>query len=441
MSMMKNKFYLILTLIYFIIQIIYVVFYPLPFISDSAENVSLALAALREHTYYPNPSSIYDAAILAPIYINYLLVLLKIFGSTSAILFSNILLNLIQLFLVYEVTKKLFGDRAAFAALVIYMLYLNNLGLVLLNLTELPFGVMILASIYFYISTPTIANGLLCGLTAGASVGIRPTGWALVLAYLIIYVITVFQNKALQSRVIGIVIGVLLFIVPMGLLSKRNIDRFEFTSTTGPHNLIISANPRARGVFDPYFIKNDSTYKTKKTYFEKNEYLLEYSKKYIGEHFWEWAALIPRKIYSTFISDGWSISLLLHSQTWDLNDYIKGNAEKKEEFQRESLFFRICFWGLNIWQQLIYGLITAFFLHYLFDFVRGKSFTMEGLLINLFVFGGLAITILFAVGAPRYKYNFLILSIILISPYVTVFFDKILRFNKGRPSSGVEPVN
>ena len=429
-SMMKNKFYLILFLVYFVIQIIYVVFYPLPFVSDSALNLSFAQAALREHTYYPNPSSIYDPAIIAPIYINYHVFLLKVFGNTSAILFSNILLNLVQLFLVYKITKKLFSERAAFSAFVIYVLYLNNLGLVLLNLTELPFGVMILSSIYFYISPPTIANGLLCGLTAGVAVGIRPTGWALVLAYLIIYIITIFQSKALKSKVITLAIGVLLFIVPMGLLSKRNIDRFEFTSVSGPSNLIMSANPRARGVFDPYFFNNDSTYKTKKTYFEKNQYLLEYSKKYIGGHFWEWTSLIPRKIYSTFISDGWSISLLLHRPAWDLNTYIKDNAEVKEAFQKESLFFRICFWGLNIWQQLIYGMITVFFLYYLVDFVRGKSFTIEGLLINLFVFGGLAITILFAVGTPRYKYNFLILSIILISPYAMFFFDKILRFIK-----------
>jgi hypothetical protein len=425
--MIKNKFYLILLSVYFAVQIIYVVFFPLPFVGDSAIYLSFAQAALREHTYYPNPSCIYDAYLVAPIYINYHIFLLKIFRNTSVILFSNILLNLIQLFLVYKITKKLFSDRVAYAAMIIYILYLNNLGLVLLNLTELPFGVMILASIYFYISPPTITNSLLCGLTAGVAVGIRPTGWALVLAYLIIYVITIFQGKALSSKIMSIGFGVLLFIVPMGLLSKRNIDRFEFTSTTGPANLIMSANPHAKGVFDHYFFNNDSTYKTKKTYFERDRYLLAYSKKYIAEHFGKWISLIPRKIYSTFISDGWGIPMLLHSQKWDWNTYIKGNAEVKEAFQKEPLFFRICFWVLNIWQQLIYGLIASLFLYYLYDFVRGKSFTTEGLLINLFVFGGLAISILFSIGTPRYKYNFLIVGVILISPYVTVFFDKILR--------------
>jgi hypothetical protein len=412
------------------VQIVYVVFFPLPFTGDSATYLSFAQAAIEEHTYYPNPSSIYNAWLIAPVFINYTVLLLKVWNNASIILFSNILLNLVQLFFLYKVTQKLFDTRVAIAAAIIYILYLNNLGLVLHNLTELPFGIMIMASIYFYISPSTRVNNFLCGLTAALAIGIRPTGWALVLAYLIIYVIALFRGKASHVNLVYIMSGILLFITTTGLLSKRNIGRFEYTSTTGPANLIMSANPHARGVFDPYFFNNDSTYLTKKTYFERDQYLMESSRKYIAENFWTWVSLMPRKIYSTFISDGWSIHKLLHSQKWDLNAYLKANDQAKRTFHQESLFFRISFWILNIWQQLLYGLIAAFFLYQVYDFVKGRGFTFERLLINLFIIGGLAMTLLFSVGTPRYKYNFLITSIILISPHAVNIFDRLINFLK-----------
>ena len=414
-----TSLFLLSLFIYVLVQFIYVTFFPLPFISDSKTYFSFAESAIHENTYYPNPSSLYTQWLAAPAYINYVIALLKLYNSPSVILFFNIILNLIQLLLVYKITKKIFDRRAAIIASVLYMIYLNNLGLVLQNLTELPFGVLILASINFYISRPTIANNLLCGLTLGLAIGVRPTGWALVIAFVILYVISLVQGKGAHAKLACILIGILLYIVPMGLLAKRNVGQFEYMSTTGPANLIMSANPRAKGVFDPHFFYNDSIYLTKKTFIDRQEYLIERSKEYIAENPKAWISLIPRKLYSTFISDGWSIPYLLNDQKWDLNFYIKGDADVKHAFRNESIFFRIAFWGLNIWQQLIYGLIAIFFVYQLYLFVRSKPVMYETLVINLFILGGVSLSILSSVGAPRYKYNFLIAAIILISPLIS----------------------
>ena len=428
-----NKACIALLFVYVLVQIIYAWFFPLPFTSDSAASLAFAQSAIQEGTYYPNPSSLYSNGIIAPVYINCLIVLLKISNGQSIILFFNILLNTLQLFLLFKVTEKIFNTRAAIMAGLLYVLYLSNLGLVLLNLTELPFGVLILASLYFFISSPTLVNSLLCGLMTGLALGIRPTAYALVIAFLIIYIVHVFQGKGQHMKMVCIVIGMLIYIIPMGFLSKRNIGQFEFTSASGPANLVMSANPRAKGIFDPYIFKNDSVYLSKKTYVEKNEYLLNLSKDYIKEHPMEWVALIPRKIYSTFISDVWAIPQLLHSQVWDFNALLKGNQEVRDSFNKEPVSFRIAFWVLNIWQQAIYMLIAGFFIYQLYSFVRGRNFRYESLLINLFILGGIALTILAAVGSPRYKYNSLILGIILISPIMVEFMDKAVnRFRKER---------
>lgn len=421
-----NTVCIALVLAYVLIQVVYVCFYPLPLTSDSAASLSFAQSALQEGTYYPNPSSLYGNGIIAPVYINCLILLLKLNNSPSVILFFNILLNMLQLLLLFKITEKLFNVRAAMLAGLLYMLYLNNLGLILLNLTELPFGVLVLASLYFFISPPTLTNSLLCGLMAGLALGIRPTVWALVIAFLIIYIIHAFQGKAQHMKMAAIIVGMLIYIIPMGLLSKRNIGQFQFSSASGPANLIMSANPRAKGVFDPHIFKNDSIYLSKKTYVEKNKYLLDRSKEYILEHPGAWISLIPRKIYSTFISDGWAIPQLLHSQVWDMNAYLKGNQEVRETFRQEPVSFRIAFWALNVWQQLIYGVIAAFFIYQLYSFVRGRNFRYESLLVNLFIMGGISLTILASVGSPRYKYSFVIIAIILVSPVMIEFLDKIM---------------
>lgn len=416
--------------IYVLVQLIYVFFFSVPFSSDSAIYLSFAEAAIREGTYYPNPSSLYDAWLAAPVYVNVLRLLLSIANSNLIVLLFNILLNMLQLVLLYRITRKLWGEYAANVAGILYMIYLCNVGLVLLNLTELPFGVLILASFYFYFSAPTFTNSLLCGFMAGLAIGVRPTGWAVFPAFLFVYIISIFQGNAHHTKIAGIVAGVLLYVVPMGILSQQNIGKFEYSSTTGPANLIMSANPHAKGVFDHHFFLTDSTYQTKKTYIERNEYLLQQSKDYIRANPGKWIGLIPRKVYSTFVSDVWAVPLLLHDRYWDLNTYLKGNSEVKQAFQKKSVFFRIAFWVLNSWQQLIYGVIVIFFVSHLYHLLRSRDFSVEKLVLNLFIAGGVFLTIVASVGNPRYKYTFMILAIMLASPHVAEFCQRVIRWKE-----------
>jgi 4-amino-4-deoxy-L-arabinose transferase-like glycosyltransferase len=422
----------VLIVVYLLVQLVYVFFFHVPFTSDSANYVKFARMAIQEGTYYPNPSSIFNEWLVAPVYINYLVLLLSIKDNITIILVLNILLNLIQLALVFGITRKLYNSRAACVAALLYMLYLNNLGLVMLNLTEFMFGIFVLLAIWFYISESSTRNALLCGLFTGLSIGVRPTGWTLIIVFLVLYGIDLLLKKASHRKIALIFAGVTLYMVPMGLLSERNIHRFEYMSTTGPANLIMSSTPRAKGVFDAHFFKNDSVYKTKKTYPERDQYMMQQAKAYIQEHPVAWLSLIPRKIYSTFISDGWTLEFLLHNNQWNLNTYLKGDRQVKEAFHRQGTAFIAGFWILNIWQQLIYGFIMIFFLYQLVLLIR-KKFRTDDLIINLFILTGTGLSILSSVGNPRYKYNFLILAIILISPVVVQLYDKFTT-RKTRPS-------
>lgn len=367
---------------------------PIPFRSDSANYANDAWGAVREHTYYPNPQAIHSAWIVAPVYINYTAGILNVFDYTYAILWFNIILNLLQLALVILIVRRWYGMKAAYVAAFLYMLYLNNLGLVMQNVTELMFGVFMLASIYCYTGEKKTSNALLCGLFAGLALGVRPTAWALIFVYILLYLYDLYtrQYEYEHKRIVLILAGVAFYCVTMGLLSKRNTGQFEYMSTTGPSNLIMSAVPEATGVFYAPFFKTDSTYLAIKTYPERDKYLLQRSKQYIADHPLQWLGLIPKKIYATYVFDGWAVEHLLNSSDWNFNTYLKGDAALKQRFQQLPLLTRVKFWVFNIWQQLLYGVIMVVFLYQLYRLIRAKG-RREEYLVNLFIFVGVGLSI------------------------------------------------
>lgn len=397
---------------------------PIPFLSDSANYVSYARLALAEHTYYPNPQSLYSAWIVAPVYINYTAVILRVFDSEYSILWFNIMLNLAQLALVVLIVRRWYGVAAGYVAGFIYMLYLNNLGLVMQNVTELMFGIFMLASIYYYTREKKTSDAVLCGLFAGLALGVRPTAWALILVYILIYLYDLYARTYEHKRMALILAGVACYCLAMGYLSKRNVGRYEYTSTTGPSNLIMSAIPEANGVFYGQFFKTDSTYRAIKTYPERDKYLMQRSKQYIAEHPMEWVGLMPRKVYSTFVFDGWAVEHLLGSSDWNLNTYLKGDAAVKQEFQKLPALTRVKFWVFNVWQQVLYGGIMVTFLYQLYRLVRAKG-RREEYLINLFILIGVGLSIVSSVGNPRYKYTFLIAAILVISPIIAKWLERL----------------
>lgn len=422
---MKQSWIWSALLLYTIVQVIYIVWFPLPLVSDSLTYFNYAQQAIQENTYYPNPSSIYSTWLVAPVYINYLIGILKINNSLAAILISNIVLNNLQLILLFLVVDKIFNRAAAYAAGLIYMLYLNNLGMVLMNLTEFMFGIFILASIYFYISRPILRNYILAGLFLGLAIGVRPTGLALFFSYICIFGFDLLQKKYEFKKLAVVAAGMLVYIFAMGLLSERNIDRFEYTSTTGPANLIMSANPNASGSYSDHFIKTDSIYKTKTTYYDRNEYLMSRSKEYIIDHPITWLSLIPKKIYLMFIFDGWAVSTLIQEQKSDLNSYLKNKNNYRQELNQRSFFAKAGFWIFNSWQYIVFGTILILFAIKTIQIKRWYLNKHE-LLLFAFIIITMGLTILSSVGHARYKYAPLVIAIALTSSLVVSVVDKVL---------------
>lgn len=421
----SNRLPLVLV-IYFCIQLFYITFLPLPFQSDSLEHLRLARECLEAGGLYPLPHHRFDDYILAPLYINFLIGLLSINNSTTTILLANLVLNFLQLFLLYKISNQLLAqENWARLAVILYVCYLTNLGLVLLNLTELAFGVLSLASFHFYLRTQKRDAGL-AGAFLALAIGVRPFGWALLLAYLSIYLYHGTRCQAQHARMMSLLLGFSLTIAAMGFTTKSYFGDFIFTSTTGPSNLLMGANEFANGAYNkkvfepgnPGFIPEGES----KTYIQKGELWMQEAKYWIQTHPLSWLRLLPLKLLHLFGRDDWAVNTLTHSNDWSLYHLGKIILQTKGVsgfLAGESLGFKLGFAALQIIHHIYYFGMLALLLHQLYFLLKHKHKEELGkfAVIYLSALYGIGINLM-TVGDPRYKYPYMIFGIMTLPPAI-----------------------
>jgi hypothetical protein len=319
----NNLKYIII--LYVAIQLLLVLFLPIEYRSDSARYFNLAQDCLQANSFYPASQHLYSYYILAPLYLNILVVLLNISNSIFIISIFNLLLNSLQLFLIHKLSVKIFNKNVAAITVLLYIFYLNNLGFLVSNLTELLFGVLVLAAFIFYLRKGNL-NGFICGLFIGASISVKPVGYTLLLAVILFFIYSKIKfNKSYP--VIWLISGVITFISVFGLFNQLHFGRFIFTASTGPINIIMGANDNATGgykdeVFKPgnegYLANGDSM-----TYSEKNDFYTEKSLDWITSNPLRWLRLMPMKLLHTFIWDDITVSYLLDTGDWDFAKIVK----------------------------------------------------------------------------------------------------------------------
>ena len=412
----------ILLLLYLAVQLGYVFLSNLNYQSDSLYYYNLAQDCLKLHTFYPAPIHLYQDYIIAPLYINVLVVILSIINSKIAIGIFNILLNFVQLWLVYKITIRIFNKVAAKTVTIIYIFYLSTLGLILFNYTELIFNVLIFSSIYFYLQKNNWKM-IISGILLGASIAVRPIGWALLGAYLINEIYSREQvNKILRNAGI-LVLGFLIFITSFGIFNYSHFDKFIFTSTNGPVNLLIGANDDATGAYNnKVFEKGKIGYianSDKETYTVKEGYWLNQAYNWIYEHPVKYISLFPLKIIHMFIWDDFSVSRLLNLSDWNLYKVIKNiiTGSKDQILDSNPLSLKISYFVLQILHHLYYFyLLVLFVLIIKINFKKLFS-NSELRLFLLFMFLGISIHLL-TFGDARYKYPYIISMMIFIAPII-----------------------
>jgi len=221
----NNLKYIII--LYVTIQLVLVLVLPIEYRSDSAHYFKLAQDCLQVNSFYPASQHLFSYYIFAPLFVNILVILLKISNSTIIISIFNLLLNTLQFFLVYKLSVNIFNRKVAAITVLLYILYLNNLGFLVSNFTELLYGVLVLTALIFYIRKGN-QNYFIGGLFLGASISVRPVGYTLLLAFILFFVYNKIKFNKSYS-VIWLISGVITFISVFGLFNLLHFGRFIFT--------------------------------------------------------------------------------------------------------------------------------------------------------------------------------------------------------------------
>ncbi len=398
---------------YIIIQIVVLFFLQRNFTSDSYNYYRLAEQSLKIGSIYPASINLYDDFIIAPLYVNLILFVLFIYNSIISIGILNIILNMLQLFLIYKITLTIFNETEAKLTVLIYVFYLNTLGMIILNLTELFFGVLILSSIILFINNNK-KYALFAGILAGASVGVRPFGWVLLVSVIIYELYFWFKKKIFPGKSILFGFGFLLFVLTFGFISYINFHHFVFTSTMGGFNLIIGASNDANGAYnEDVFYKGNIGYINdiqNKTYIEKGDYWQKQAINWIMNNRIKWLKLMPLKILHLFILDDTAISNLLVMPDLNFAEFIKYIIKGRNLstiFSGYSTIRIILYLLVQTWHLLFYYCLLFITFIGIREYFKTENINPHVFIILLFFVLGIIVTLI-VFGSARYKYPYII---------------------------------
>jgi len=302
----------------------------------------------------------------------------------------------------------MFNKKTAVVASLFFMLSLNNIGMVAVNLTELSYTTLLLLSIYFYLKDGK-ANLLAAGIFCGASIAVRPLGWALFAAYIIILLIIHPQGKLIRN-ISFVTLGLASFIIVFGSVIKLSSGYFIYTSSTGPINILMSANDNASGGFlpiqsdykgGPGYISGGDTL----TFRQKQDIMAGRAVSWIKNHPVKWISLIPAKIVLLFRWDDITVSRLV-SPDFNYQTFLKLIKHDPTVTRTYSIGFLLLWAFLLIFHHMFYYAGLIFFIYGLFRFRKDILKNSDILMLLVYAVAGIGMTMV-ADADVRFKYPYM----------------------------------
>lgn len=416
-----------IVLIYLAIQLTIILSSDINYKSDSLYYYKLAQECLEQGEFYPTHIHLNEDYIFAPLYINVLIVLLGISNSPLTIALFNFLIVSLQILILYKISLLIFSKNIARISILLYIFYLNNLGFILLNYTELLFVLLISLSLYLFLMGKNYYL-ILSGITLGASIAVRPTGFALLLAFIILQIYNIYKNRKFVVNYLYIYTGVIVFILFFGGWTYSNFGKFEFMSTNGPVNLLIGANENATGGFkaavfgegNPGFIENSESL----TYIQKNDFYRKQAISWIEEHPLKWLTLAPLKLLHAFGWDDITVSSLLGFNQLNFGRALKilvTGENLSNEFENKSAIKIVFYFSLQFLHHIYYFLILTAIVLGIFHLMKSKL-SNDGVRLILFYSLISMFIIMIIFGSPRFKYPMFILLLPFAADYLAYKF-------------------
>ncbi len=219
---------------------------------------------------------------------------LALTGSIFPLLFFYTMLKAIMTVFFYSLAKKLCGQRVAFVALILWLIYPANYGESTSALSELPFMFFTLAGIHLAIAKHQIAYG-------GALLAVANYFRPMAIVFLVAMAFYFFSQWRKSARLAA---GFLATIVVIGLAHKAQSGLFLFQAKTGWMALAdysMGADARSAAIrerSDLDVAQKDSAWRA-------------LALEWIRRHPLDYAAQMPKKLVDTYASDNVNLCTFL----------------------------------------------------------------------------------------------------------------------------------
>lgn len=227
---------------------------------------------------------------------------LALTGSITPLLLFYTLLKAITTVLFYSLTKKLCGQRVAFKALCIYLLYPANYGEGTSALSELPFMFFVIAGIHLAIVKKQIAYG-------GALLAVANYFRPMALVFLVAMAAYYFSEWRKSLRFAA---GFVAMIAVIGMCHKAQSGLFLYQAKTGWMSLMdYSSGNDARSMA----VRERNNWDVA----QKDSAWRAMTIDWIAEHPGDYVAQMPKKLVGTFASDNVNLCTFLpdkHERTY-----------------------------------------------------------------------------------------------------------------------------
>jgi len=320
-SKIKNKENII-TFLYFIFLILILIVFGYTPTNDGDGYIEFADVCISQGEPYPCTPLIKGHPFVWNIgAINIVAFIKWIFNSIYPLLIIYCLLKALSALLIYKIADKLFGNKTALIAMIIFVIYPNNWGQSTTILSEIPSIFLLLLGFLCCLNNKYFTSGICFAIA----------NWIRAISIVFIFVITLYClypfNKQSFRKISKLLVGYFIFILFVGLESYHRTGYFIFQSDTLWFNM---ANVPYETDSKPHyneemFPKGTIRYidnMEDKTSIECSEIWKERCVEWLKENKLKYLSKIPARIVYMYYDDNDNISAFLDNKSKPENNYI-----------------------------------------------------------------------------------------------------------------------
>ncbi len=302
-----NKALFVITIAYVLVLLAVLAIWGYTPTNDGDGYIEFAQVCLAQRQPYPCTALIVGQPFIWNVgAINLVTLSLGLFGSLYPLLVLMCLLKALTAWLVGKVGQKLFGNKVAIIATLLYVCYPNNWGQSTTILSEIPMIALALLAFYWAIVRQSIGWWLAAGVVMGLANWFRPVAPVFLGTLLLYYML--FAKKRWLAKATSLCGGFMLFVGTVGFLCYERTGHFVYQAETLWFNMAeatYESSVAPQYDTDPY-PKGTIRYiegRERLTAMQCNEIWKERSMAWLKAHPWEYLRKVPGRLMYMYYND------------------------------------------------------------------------------------------------------------------------------------------